>query len=147
VIYADGSALRLTVMDVSHPYLTHEHGAVGPESIAWRAWLREHERDLAVSEIGLTELRRAADPLGGAARESVRQLSARLTVVRVPDRALGTATLAQAALRPLDAIQLGIAVAHPDVTTVATYARSMARVARLHGLHVLTPGRPDRWWE
>lgn len=147
MIYADGSALRLTVMDVSHPYLAQGDGAVGPESIAWRAWLREHERDLAVTEISLSALRRAADPLGAAARESVRQLAARLTVLRVPDRALDTATLAQAALRPLDAIELGVAVAHPDVATITTYDRSMARVARLHGLLVVTPGRSDRWWE
>lgn len=147
MIYADGSALRLTVMDVSHPFLGPDDASVGPESIAWRAFLREHERDLAVSEIGLTALRRAADPVGAAARESVRQLAVRLTILRVPDRALDTATLAQAALRPLDAIELGIAVAHPDVSTVATYDRSMARVARLHGLEVSTPGRADRWWE
>lgn len=147
MIYADGSALRLTVMDVSHPYLTHEDGAVGPESIAWRAWMRAHERNLAVTEISLTTLRRAADPLGATARESVRQIAARLTVLRVPDRALDTATLAQAALPPLAAIELGVAVAHPDVATVATYDRRMARVARRHGLQVVTPGRSDRWWE
>lgn len=147
MIYADGSALRLTVMDVSHPYLGPDDVAVGPESIAWRAWLREHEREVAVSEIGLSALRRAADPLGAAARDAVRQLVLRLAVLRVPDRALDTATLAQSALQPFDAIHFGIAVAHPDIETIVTYDRALARVSRLHGLQVTTPGRPDRWWE
>lgn len=143
---ADGSALRLTVIDASYPFLPGEDRTVGGLAVAWRAWLHEHEDELAVTEIGLTALRRAADPLGPAARQAVRELAARLTVLRVPDQAASIATLNAGVLSPFGALHLGVAVAHPDVDTLVTYQRDDARFARMYALGVVTPGRDDGWW-
>lgn len=134
MIYADGSALRLTVADSP------------PESEAWRAWLAEHEGEVVVSEVGLTSLRRAADPLGREAREQVRRLVPRLSVRRISDQVLPVATLNEPVLGSFAALHLGMAVAEPDVDTVATYERDLARLARMYGLEVRSPGRPDAWW-
>ena len=142
----DGSALRLTVIDASYPFLPGDDRSVTADALAWRIWLREHEDDVAVTEIGLTQLRRAADPLGAQARDSVRNLAARLTVLRVPDQAMSIATLTAPVLKPFGALHLGLAVVHRDITTLVTYERDVARLARMYAVDVVTPGRADAWW-
>jgi len=146
VFLVDGSALRLTVIDASYPFLPGEDQSVAAEALAWRSWLREHEPDVAVTEIGLTQLRRTADPLGPEAREAVRQLVPRLTVLRIPDQAMNVSTLASTALGPFDALHLGLAVVHHEVTALVTYERDLARLARMYALDVVSPGRDDAWW-
>jgi predicted nucleic acid-binding protein len=133
LVYADGSALsRLVTDDVEAP--------------AWAAWFAEHADDVITSPLGITELRRAAFPLGPDARERARELAGTLTVVRFFDQALGSASLASGVLPPFAAIHLGVAMAHADVSTIATYDAQLAQVAILHGLRVIAPGRDPEWW-
>jgi len=134
LIYADGAALARAV--------THE-----PESAAWRLLAGEREDDLVTSPLGLTELRRIADPLGPQARTAARELAERIVVVRFSDQSLRSAAMAASVASPFTAIHIGIAVAHPDVDTVATYDELLARLAAIYGLHVLSPGRRAGWWE
>lgn len=134
LIYADGAALARAV--------THE-----PESAAWRLLATERENDLVTSPLGLTELRRIADPLGLEARTAARELAERIVVVRFSDQSLKSAAMASSVASPFTAIHIGIAVAHPDVDTVATYDELLARLAVIYGLHVLSPGRRVGWWE
>lgn len=150
MFYADGSALRLTV-DVAEgtPAVTgtRSSGASHADALAWRSWLAQNEADVVVTEVGLTDLRRAADPLGAEDRELARQLSARLNVLRIFDQALPVATLTENVLGPFAALHLGVAVAGQDLDTLVTYDRDLARLARMYSVQVFTPGRPDGWWE
>lgn len=143
LIYADGSALSRSVVG----------GPGGPddpelavEVAAWRVWFAEHSDEVVTSPLGLTEMRRAADPYGRAARDRARDLAESLTVVRFYDSALGTASMAQSVLPPFAAIHWGIARTHADVGAIATYDAQLAQVAVLHGVRVVTPGRADDWW-
>lgn len=149
MFYADGSALRLTVATPTGSKAvtgTSSSGASEAEAAAWRTWLEVHAGQLAVTELGLTDLRRAADPLGAEARQEVRQLVQRITVLRIPDQALPIATLTEQTLRPFAALHLGVAVSHPDIDVLITYDKDLARLGRMYALQVLTPGRPDGWW-
>ncbi|WP_372593346.1 hypothetical protein [Actinotalea sp.] len=134
LIYADGGALARAV--------TQE-----PESAAWQLLVDEREDDLVTSPLGLTELRRIADPLGPEARTAARDLADRIVVVRFSDQSLRSAAMAAGVASPFTAIHVGIAAAHPDVDSVATYDVLLARLAVIHGLTVMSPGRADRWWE
>jgi len=134
LIYADGAALSRAVV-------------AGPESAAWRALAAEREGDIVTSPLGLTELRRIVDPLGADVRESARELVDRIAIVRFSDQSLKSAAMASAVASPFTAIHVGIAAAHPDVGEVATYDVMLARLAIIHGLGVVSPGRPSRWWD
>lgn len=133
LVYADGSALRRAVTDEA-------------EAPAWREWFAAHAADVVTSPLGVSELRRAADPLGSEARELARELAASLTVVRFFDQALGSASMASSVLPPFAAIHLGVAMAHADVEAIATYDARLAQVAILHGMRVLAPGCGPDWW-
>lgn len=150
MFYADGSALRLTVgITDGTPAVTGTARSAATESDvgAWCAWFTEHEGQVAVSEIALTDLRRAADPLGAEVRETARQLATRLKVLRVSDQSFPVATLTEEVLGSFAALQLGVAVADQQVHTLVTYDRDLARLARMYSLEVLTPGRDHGWWE
>ena len=134
LIYVDGSALSRSL-------------AAGPESASWLRWSAEHADRLVTSPLGLTELRRVAAPLGAVARAQAHDIATRLEVVRFFDQSLRSAAMASTVLPPFAAIHLGIAVAHPDVDTVATYDVLLARVLTIYGLAVVSPGRPHGWWE
>ncbi|MCV2395976.1 PIN domain-containing protein [Actinotalea sp. M2MS4P-6] len=134
LIYADGGALARAFVD-------------SPESDAWRELVRTAGDRLVTSPLGLTELRRVADPLGPRAREAARELAGRTTVLRFSDQAVKSAAMASSAAPPFTAMHIGIAASDPDVDTVATYDLLLARMAVIYGLAVLSPGRPDRWWE
>ena len=133
LIYADGSALSR--------FLASE-----PESPDWLRWAEDHADQIVTSPLGLTELRRAADQLDSEARQAAHSLAGTITVVRIFDQSLKPAALATSVLSPFAALHLGIAVAHPGVHTVATYDITLAQVATLHRLKVISPGRPDGWW-
>ena len=134
LIYADGGALSRAL-------------TVDAESIAWMRYADEVGERLVTSPLGLTELRRIADPLGRRQREVARELAERITVLRFSDQALRAAAMATSAVAPFTAIHVGIAASHPDVDTVATYDLLLARMAVIHGLEVATPGRAPGWWE
>jgi predicted nucleic acid-binding protein len=131
--YADGSALSRAL-------------ASDAESVSWMRWADAHADQIVTSPLGLTELRRAADPLGPTARDAARQMAATLTVIRFFDRSLEYATLSAGVLPPFKAIHLGIAMAHPEVGAIATYDELLAQVASLQKVKVVTPGRPPHWW-
>lgn len=133
-VYVDGSALSR--------YL-----AGAPARDAWLAWTREHEAELVTTPLGLTELRRVAQPRGVEAHGTAHEVAGRIEVTRFSDQTLRKATSVTSVLSPFLALHLGAALAHPDVTAVATYDVQLARVASLYGLRVVTPGWPDKWWE
>ena len=132
-IYVDGSALSRYLPDV-------------PESAAWLLWVYGHEQDLLTTPLALSELRQVAQTMDLGARQTAHDVGDRIEVVRFSDQTLRTAAMASAVLSPFAALHLGVAAAHPDVTTIATYDPLLARVAVIHGLAVLTPGRAERWW-
>ena len=133
-IYVDGSALCRYLLDTD-------------EAAEWRAWVATREPSLLTSPLALTELRRVADRGGPRLRAAAQDIVDRLEIVRFSDQALQWATRVTSVLSPFGALHLGIAVAHPDVTTVATYDARLATVAVLHGLAVVAPGRPAGWWD
>lgn len=134
LIYADGGALSRAL-------------TVDSDSAAWLPWVHEHEHELVTSPLGLTELRRVADPLGPAARAAAHRIATSIIVVRFSDQALRVSAMAAGAVPPFTAIHLGNAVAHPDVDRVATYDPLLARIAVIYGLGVVSPGRDGPWWE
>ncbi|WP_242448272.1 PIN domain-containing protein [Cellulomonas sp. WB94] len=133
-IYVDGSALCRYLLDTD-------------EAAAWRSWVATREPSLLTSPLALTELRRVADRGGPRLRAAAHDVAERLEIVRFSDQSLEWATRVTSVLSPFGALHLGIAVAHPDVATVATYDARLAAVAALHGLEVVTPGRPEGWWD
>lgn len=133
-IYADGGALGRA--------LTADH-----EGAAWLSFWHEHETELVTSPLGLTELRRVADPLGHEARAAAHRIAESITVVRISDQSLEVAAMAGAVVPPFTAIHLGVAVAESEVEELATYDPLLARVAVIYGLRVLSPGRTGPWWE
>jgi predicted nucleic acid-binding protein len=132
-VYADGSALTR--------YL---EGA--PDGEAWREWVAHHEAELVTTPLGISELRGTARPLGPAASGVAHEVAERVDVVRFSDQSVRRATQVSGVLPPFVALHVGAALAHPDVTTVATYDVHLARVSALYGLRVISPGRPPSWW-
>ncbi len=150
MLYADGSALRLTLGGADgSPAVTGTatSGANASDAAAWQAWFADNEKNVVVSEIALTDLRRAADPLGAEVRESARQLALRLHVLRIPDQSFEVATHTESLLGSFAALHLGIALKARDVQALVTYDRDLARLAHMYALDVFTPGRVDGWWE
>ncbi|QIK82278.1 hypothetical protein [Sanguibacter sp. HDW7] len=144
--YADGSALRLSVVGSDYPFLPGEDPGPAEHAEAWRAWLSEHAGEVAVTEMGLSAAKSAAIPLGWEARDSVRLLGDRLTVLRIPDQAFPVAAMVGGVVPSVDAVHLGVAVADPEIDTIVTYEKQTAQLARMYGLAVLAPGLPDHWW-
>lgn len=134
MIYADGSALSRAL-------------AGGTEAASWLRWSSQHAAELVTSPLGLTELRRAALPLGPVAREQAHAIASTIQVVRFFDQSLESAAMASSVLGPFQAIHLGIAVAHPEVRSIATYDPLLARVAAIYALDVVAPGRHGVWWD
>jgi len=113
----------------------------------WLTWAQQREDTFVVTPLGMTELRSVARVHGHRARGLADDLEQRLDIVRFSDQTLRAATKVTAVLPPFLALHLGAALAHPDVTTVATYDARLARVAVLYGLDVVSPGWVGRWWE
>jgi uncharacterized protein len=132
--YADGSALSRAL-------------TAAPESVPWMRWAHEHADELVTSPLGLTELRRAAQGLDAVARAKAHDIAGRVTVVRFFDQAFKPAAMASSVLDPFRAMHLGVVVAHPEIECLATYDAALARVAAIYEVTVVTPGRPDGWWE
>ncbi len=131
-VYADGSAL-----------VQFLPGA--PFHDAWTAWAQG--KRFVTSQVGVTELRRVAWPLGVEAQAAAHEVELEIETVRFSQRALETASHVSTALPSFVALHLGAAVSQPGVEAVATYQVELARVAALFRLPVVTPGWPARWWE
>ncbi|WP_250442707.1 hypothetical protein [Actinotalea sp. C106] len=134
LIYADGTALSRSLVP-------------GPESASWMRWSHEHAADLVTSPVGLTDLSRAADGLDAVARAKAHEVATTIEVVRFFDQSLEAAAMAASVLSPFRAMELGVAVAHPEIDRVATYDPLFARVAAIYGLEVVSPGRAAGWWD
>ena len=115
----------------------------------WNAWAVPRLHELATTQLGLTELRQAAElsPREAKARafEVVEQVKAKVPVIRFSDENVTVSTHAATVLKPFAALHLGAAVTHPAIDTVATYDVELARVAELYKLAVVTPGMPAGW--
>ncbi|MBO1753463.1 hypothetical protein J4G33_16775 [Actinotalea sp. BY-33] len=134
LIYADGTALGRSLVP-------------GPESASWMRWSHEHAAELVTSPVGLTDLSRTADGLDAVARAKAHEIATTIEVVRFFDQSLEAAAMASSVLSPFSAMELGVAVAHPEIDRVATYDPLLARVAVIYGLEVVSPGRAAGWWE
>ena len=133
-VYVDGSALSR--------YLP-----AAPEARAWGAWAGTHEPALVVSQVSVLEARVTAGMLGVDAHLAVLGALTRLPRMRLSDQALRRAVLLPDGLGVFAALHVGAALAHVDVTAIATYDAATARTAAGEGLDVVSPGRPERWWE
>jgi hypothetical protein len=133
-VYADGSAL---VRYLPGP----------PHAAAWQEWAAEHEPELLVTSLSLGELRAAAAQQPTDVRLRALDVLGRLEEVRYFDQALRVASMSTAVLSPFAALHLGIAVAHPEIGGYASYDRRLVQVAAMHGLRIVSPGLPDRWWD
>jgi uncharacterized protein len=131
-VYADGSALVR--------YLTGV-----PQSDEWSRWAAERESDLLVTSLSLSELRAAAAGHPASVRMRALDVADRLEEVRYFDQALKLASMVTGVLSSFGALHLGVAAAHPEVDTIATYDPRLAQVARMYHLTVLAPGMPAGW--
>ena len=136
MIYLDGSALVRFLPGVRY-------------YDEWIAWVVPRLSDVATTQLGLTELRQAAElfPRETKARafEIVEQVKSRIPAIRFSDENVSVSTHAASVLKPFAALHVGAAVTHPDIDTIATYDAELARVAVLYQLKVVTPGMPDGW--
>lgn len=137
MIYLDGTALCRFLPGVRH-------------GEAWEAWVVDHESELVTSPLGLTELRQAAalyprEQLADvtAIVERVRQL---VPQVRFSDDNVTISSHATAVLKPFAALHIGAAVGADRVDQIATYDPSVAHVAEIYRLKVVTPGLEAGWY-
>jgi hypothetical protein len=132
-VYADGSALVRYLPAPDH-------------SVDWQRWAEQHGPDLLVTSLSLSELRHALATTPAHVRARVHASVDRLEVTRYSDQAVAAAAMSTAALSPFASIHLGVAVAHPEVTAFASYDHRLVAAAAEHGLRIVSPGLPDRWW-
>lgn len=136
VIYVDGSALCRFLPGVRH-------------YDDWNRWVAPLLSEVATTQLGLTELRQAAELYPRETKERafevVERVRARIPLIRFSDENVGVSTHVSSVLRPFAALHLGAAVAHPAIDTVATYDAELAQVAVLYQLAVVSPGLPQGW--
>lgn len=136
VIYADGTALCRFLPGVKY-------------FDEWNAWVIPFLGQVTTTQLGLTELRQAAELYPrdekGQAFHVVEQVKVRVPVIRFSDENVAVSTHASVVLKPFAALHLGAAVAHPAIDTIATYDIELARVAELYQLKVVSPGLPQGW--
>lgn len=137
MIYLDGSALCRFLPGVKY-------------FDEWNAWVVPRLQDVAITQLGLTELRQAAELYPRQSRSKafgvVEQVRAKLPVIRFSDDNVSVSTHAAAVLKPFAALHLGAAVVHPAIDTIATYDAELAQAAELYELAVVTPGMKPEWY-
>ncbi len=136
MIYADGSALIRFLPGVRF-------------FDEFSAWAVPRLGSLVTTQLGLTELRQAAElyPRESKDRafEVVENVRAKLPIVKFSDDNVSVSTHASAVLKPFAALHLGAAVAHPAIDSIVTYDVDLAKVAELYQLVVVSPGLPAGW--
>lgn len=111
-------------------------------------WLSFSEtEDVVISEVSITEFRAGAVGYSAHQRSAGLDWLAGFEVIRIPDQALGVATMSTSVLQPLAAIHLGVAATNKHLSGLVTYDQRLAAVAHLHRIRVHTPGRLAKWWE
>ncbi|WP_061963127.1 MULTISPECIES: PIN domain-containing protein [Demequina] len=115
----------------------------------WNEWAVPRINALATTQLGLTELRQAAElfprETKSKAFDVVEQVRAKMPVIRFSDENVSVSTHASVVLKPFAALHLGAAVAHSAIDTIATYDGDLARVAELYELKIITPGLYPGW--
>lgn len=136
MIYVDGSALCRFLPGVRY-------------FDEWNRWVAPLLGEVATTQLGLTELRQAAELYPRDSKEQafevVEKVRARIPLIRFSDENVGVSTHVTSVLQPFAALHLGAAVAHPAIDTVATYDAELAQVAALYQLTVVSPGLPQGW--
>lgn len=136
VIYVDGSALCRFLPGVKH-------------FDDWNEWVVPRIDQVAMTQLGVTELRQAAELMPreqkSMAYDVVDQVRVKIAMIRFSDQNVSVSTHAAAVLKPFAALHLGAAVAHPAIDTIATYDAELAQAAELYGLTVITPGLDPGW--
>lgn len=136
MIYVDGSALCRFLPGVRY-------------FDEWNQWVIPRVDEVATTQLGLTELRQAAELYPSASKTMVFDVleivRASMPLIRFSDQNVGVSTHVSAVLKPFAALHLGAAVTHPAIDAIATYDAELARVAELYKLRVVTPGMPDGW--
>jgi hypothetical protein len=137
VIYLDGSALCRFLPGVRH-------------GEAWREWVKAHKGDIVTSQLSLTELRQAAALYPREALDEVTTIvdEVRDTVplIRFSDNNVTISSHATAVLKPFAALHIGAAAGDEKVDGIATYDPSLAHVAEIYRLKVVTPGLNAKWY-
>jgi len=136
VIYADGTALCRFLPGVTY-------------FDEWNRWALVRLGQIATTQLGLTEVRQAAELYPrherAAAFDIVEKIKTHIPVIRFSDENVAVSSHAAAVLKPFPALHLGAAVAHSQIDTLATYDAELARVAELYQLTVVSPGMPEGW--
>jgi len=136
VIYVDGSALCRFLPGVRY-------------FDEWNRWVVPVLGEVATTQLGLTELRQAAElyprETKDRAFDVVEMVRAKMPLVRFSDQNVNISTHVSAVLKPFAALHLGAAVAHPAIDTIATYDAPLAQVAELYSLAVVSPGLAKGW--
>jgi len=136
VIYVDGTALIRFLPGVRY-------------FDEWNEWAVPRIGALVTTQLGLTELRQAAELFPRETKtkafDIVEQVRAKMPVIRFSDENVSVSTHASVVLKPFAALHLGAAVAHSAIDTIATYDGDLARVADLYELKVISPGLYPGW--
>lgn len=115
----------------------------------WNEWAVPRIDALATTQLGLTELRQAAElfprETKSKAFDIVERVRAKMPVIRFSDENVSVSTHASVVLKPFAALHLGAAVAHSAIDTIATYDGDLARVADLYELKIISPGLFPGW--
>ena len=127
--YADGSALLQYFL---------------PDA-EWLSFAQSNE--VVVSDVSLAQFQAGAAGYSAQQRSAGLEWVAGFEQVRIPDQALGVATMSTSVLSALQAIHLGVVVSLRQLSGLVTYDQTLAAVAHLHRVQVVTPGRVAKWWE
>lgn len=136
MIYVDGSALCRFLPGVSY-------------YAEWNEWVIPRLGEVATTQLGLTELRQAAELYPRETKAQafgvVEHVRDKVPLIRFSDENVTVSTHVSAVLPPFAALHLGAAVVHPHIDAIATYDAELARVAALYRLRIVTPGLPEGW--
>jgi hypothetical protein len=136
VIYVDGSALCRFLPGVRY-------------AADWNRWVVPQLGQVATTQLGLTELRQAAELYPPESRsrafQVVEVVRAKMPLIRFSDQNVTVSSHVSAVLKPFAALHLGAALTHPDIDAIATYDVELAMVAELYELRIVSPGLPQGW--
>lgn len=115
--------------------------AAEPETPAFQSWRAQQQRDLVASDLGHTELLRAARRLTPAHVRTATEVLASVRLIRLREHTFERAGfLDPPTLRSLDALHLASALdLGRDLEGIVTYDRRLGEGARALGIRVVAP--------